>query len=116
MSDEADAKFTSLPLDKVIETMEKANASTNIVILDACRNNPWERAWRGSLRGLAPMYAPRGTLIAYSTSPGQLADDGKGRNGAYTAALLQHIDAADVSVEAMFKRVRNVDRRGSLTP
>jgi hypothetical protein len=107
VSDETDAKFSSLALNKVIETMEKANTSTSIIILDACRNNPWERAWRGSLRGLAPVYAPRGTLIAYSTSPGQLADDGKGRNGAYTAALLQHIDAADVTIEAMFKRVRN---------
>jgi len=108
VSDETDAKFSSLALNKVIETMEKANTSTSIIILDACRNNPWERAWRGGgPRGLAPVYAPRGTLIAYSTSPGQLADDGKGRNGAYTAALLQHIDAADVTIEAMFKRVRN---------
>ncbi|MFD2783094.1 caspase family protein [Novosphingobium pokkalii] len=45
--------------------------------------------------------------MAFSTSPGQFADDGKGRNGAYTAALLEHIDAQDCSIEAMFKRVRN---------
>jgi uncharacterized caspase-like protein len=58
-------------------------------------------------RGLAPVYAPRGTLIAYATSPGQKASDGKGRNGAYTAALLEHIATPDCSVEEMFKRVRN---------
>jgi Caspase domain len=87
--------------------MEAAGASTNIIILDACRDNPWDRAWRGGPRGLAPVYAPKGTIIAYATSPGQTAADGKGRNGAYTNALLQHIDAADVPIEAMFKRVRN---------
>jgi hypothetical protein len=107
VADETDAKYSALPLNKVIEAMEKAETSTSIIILDACRNNPWERAWRGGLRGMAPVYAPRGTLIAFSTSPGQLAEDGKGQNGAYTAALLKHIDAPDVTIEAMFKRVRN---------
>jgi hypothetical protein len=106
-ADESDAKFSSLPLNKVINSMDKAKSSTNIIILDACRNNPWERCWRGDLRGMAPVYAPRGTLIAYSTSPGEIASDGDGRNGAYTAALLQHIETPDVTVEAMFKRVRN---------
>ncbi|MGC1301255.1 MAG: caspase family protein [Caulobacteraceae bacterium] len=106
--DETDAKFSSLPLNKVITSMDQANSSTSIIVLDACRNNPWERRWRGGeLRGMAPVYAPRGTLIAYSTSPGEVAADGLGRNGAYTAALLQHIDTPDVPVEAMFKRVRN---------
>jgi hypothetical protein len=59
------------------------------------------------LRGLAPVYAPKGTIIAYATSPGQIARDGKGRNGAYTEALLKHIDTPDCSLESMFKRVRN---------
>lgn len=58
-------------------------------------------------RGLAPVYAPRGTLIAFATSPGQTASDGKGRNGAYTDALLQHLTTPDCSIETMFKRVRN---------
>ena len=107
IEDEADAKYSSLPLDKVIDTLDKAASSTNIVILDACRNNPWERRWRGQLRGMAPVYAPKGTLIAYSTSPGEVASDGNGRNGAYTAALLQHLDFPDVPLETMFKRVRN---------
>lgn len=108
ISDEVEAKHSALSLNRVIETMEKAGTSTNIIILDACRDNPWDRAWRRpKTRGLAPVYAPKGTLIAFSTSPGQVAADGRNRNGAYTAALLQHIDAPDCSIETMFKRVRN---------
>jgi hypothetical protein len=106
---EIDAKHSSLPLNQVIETMEKSAAATKIIILDACRDNPFERAWHRSAaaKGLAPVYAPRGTLIAYATSPRQVALDGKGRNGEYTAALLKHIDTPDCSLETMFKRVRN---------
>jgi len=108
-SGEDEAKYSSLPLNRVIDVMEKADVQTSIIILDACRNNPFERAWMRSAipRGLAPVYAPRGTLIAYATSPGQTASDGVGRNGAYTAALLQHISTPDCSIESMFKRVRN---------
>lgn len=109
VSDELAAKHSSLALNRVIETMERSKCATSIVILDACRNNPFERAWNRSMasRGLASVYAPRGTLVAFATSPGQVASDGGGRNGAYTAALLQHIAAPDVSIEDMFKRVRN---------
>lgn len=108
-TDEIAAKHSSLALNRVIEAMEKSNCATSIIILDACRNNPFERAWTRSMeaRGLAPVYAPRGTLIAFATSPGQTASDGKGRNGAYTAALLQHLSTPDCSIETMFKRVRN---------
>jgi hypothetical protein len=107
--DEVEAKHSSLALNKVIELMERSEIATNIIILDACRNNPFERAWHrsASVRGLAPVYAPRGTLIAYATSPGQYASDGSGRNGAYTKALLQHLRTPDCSIENMFKRVRN---------
>ena len=106
---ETDAKHSSLSLNRVIEMMEKSDTGTNIIVLDACRNNPYERRWQRStsLRGLAPVYAPKGTIIAYATSPGQVAGDGAGRNGAYTAALLKHIDTPDLSLESMFKRVRN---------
>ena len=106
---EVEAKHSSLALNKVIDLMERSGTITNLIILDACRNNPYERAWRRSVdaRGLAPVYAPRGTLIAYATSPGQFASDGKGRNGAYTEALLKHLRTPDCSIENMFKRVRN---------
>lgn len=109
MDSEVDAKYSSLSLDKVVDVMAKSPASTKIIILDACRNNPWERAWhRGlALRGLASVYAPKGTIIGFATSPGEVALDGDGRNGTYTAALLEHIDTPDSSIESMFKRVRN---------
>jgi hypothetical protein len=88
--------------------MDKARSETNIIILDACRDNPWGASWSrsGGLGGLAPVVAPRGTLIAYSTSPGEKSYDGLGPHGRYTEALLQHIDAV-CPVETMFKRVRN---------
>jgi hypothetical protein len=109
METEDDAKFSSLSLDKVVDAMAKSQASTKIIILDACRSNPWERKWhRGpGVRGLASVYAPKGTIIGFATSPGEVAFDGTGRNGTYTAALLEHIEAPDCSIETMFKRVRN---------
>ncbi|WP_227004986.1 caspase family protein [Acetobacter senegalensis] len=109
MDSESDAKHSSLSLDKVVDVMARSNASTKIIVLDACRNNPWERRWhRGSgARGLASVYAPKGTIIGFATSPGEVAYDGVGRNGTYTSALLQHIDTPDCSIETMFKRVRN---------
>lgn len=107
--DEADVEHGALGLNEVLTRMEpKGNDTrTSIIILDACRNNPFIRKWRGVPRDLAPVYAPKGTLIAYATSPGQFADDGSGRNGSYTEALLKHIETPDVPIEAMFKRVRN---------
>ena len=77
---EVEAKHSSLPLNRIIEVMEKAENSSSIIILDACRNNPFERAWTRTARsrGLAPVYAPRGTLVAFATSPGQFASDGRG--------------------------------------
>lgn len=108
-STEVDAKHSSLSLDKVVDAMANSKATTKIIVLDACRDNPWERAWHRSaaMRGLASVYAPKGTIIGFATSPGEVAYDGVGRNGTYTAALLQHIDAEDCSIEMMFKRVRN---------
>lgn len=105
---EIDVKYSSLPLDKVIEVMENGTNQTDIIMLDACRNNPYERRWRGAnLRGLAPVHAPKGMIIGYATSPGQIAYDGNGENGAYTDAFLKHVSTPDITIEDLFKRVRN---------
>ncbi|KQX04895.1 hypothetical protein ASD01_13040 [Ensifer sp. Root423] len=106
---ENQAKYSSLSLNQVIELLEKSQADTKIVILDACRENPFEKSWHRSAvtRGLASVFAPRGTIIAFATSPGQIARDGRAENGVYTGALLQHIDAPDCPIETVFKRVRN---------
>ncbi len=106
---EVSAKYSSITLNKVLAYMEKAKNETNIVILDACRDNPFERSWNRSLanQGLAPMYAPKGTMIAYATSPGETAKDGLANNGLYTSALLKHIEEKNVPIEEFFKRVRS---------
>lgn len=108
-SGENQAKFSSLSLDQVIDVLDRSKADTKIIILDACRENPFEKAWHrsGATRGLASMFAPRGTIIAFATSPGQIALDGGSGNGVYTGALLQHIDTPDCPIETVFKRVRN---------
>jgi len=107
--DEISAKHSSAQLNRIIDILDKGTNRTSIIILDACRNNPYERAWHRGINqlGLAPVYAPRGTIIAFATSPGEKASDGKGSNGAYTSALLKHIDEQNLSIEEMFKRVRN---------
>jgi uncharacterized caspase-like protein len=76
------------------------------LILDACRNAPFMRGWRSPLRGLAPMQATGGSLIAYATAPGSVAADGTGRNGAYTRHLLRFMTEPNLPVELMFKQVR----------
>lgn len=75
-----------------------------VVILDACRNNPFERSWTRSAsgKGLVFMNAPKGTLIAYATAPGSTASDGEGMNGLYTEALLKNIKKEDITVLQVF--------------
>ena len=71
----------------VLSWMEEAGNGLNIVVLDACRDNPYGARNRGGARGLAPMDAPSGSVIAYAAGPGEAAKDGDGENSPYTAAL-----------------------------
>jgi len=107
-ADQISARNTAYPVNEVLEYMEKANPIVKIIILDACRDNPLPVQFRGVHQsGLAPIYAPKGTIIAFSTSPGESAMDyGTDRNSIYTNALLNHIDDENVSIEDFFKRVR----------
>jgi hypothetical protein len=106
MGSEEDVTLFALNMQQVFDRMERAKTKTNILILDACRENPFASSFRVSSGGLAQMNAPSGTLIAYSTAPGSVAADGFGRNGTYTKHLLNNISAPDLPVEIMFKRVR----------
>jgi uncharacterized caspase-like protein len=83
---EPQVEYDCVQADRVLAIMEGSGSKVNIVILDACRNNPFERSWTRSEsgKGLAFMNAPKGTLIAYATSPGSTAADGSGNNGLYT--------------------------------
>ncbi len=97
----------------VLSQMEFAGNRVNFVILDACRNNPLTRGFRSQLRGLAKMNAPTGSLVAYSTGPGDVADDGDGANSPYTLALSQAMKTPGVAAEKMFKLVRNSVREAT---
>jgi uncharacterized caspase-like protein len=105
---EADVKIESVTADDVMEQMEFASNQVNIIILDACRNNPVARSMRSASRGLAPMQSDsvRGTFIAYSTSPGQTAADGSGTNSPYSQALASTIVKPGVGIEEAFRQVR----------
>ncbi len=106
---EADLTFKSISAEYVLSLMAEAGNRVNVVILDACRNNPFQQAKRSISRGLGVMNvgrAERGTFIAYATSPGATAADGEGRNGLYTKYLLQSLDVADSDIDKVFGRVR----------
>lgn len=103
---EGDVRYGSVNAGLILAKMEDAGNGINIVILDACRSNPFARSFRTAEQGLAKMDAPTGSLIAYSTSPGKVASDGGGKNGLYTHHLLNNITTPGLSVEELFKRVR----------
>jgi hypothetical protein len=105
---EADVNIEAVTADDVMEQMDFAANQVNIIILDACRNNPMQRSFRSAIRGLAPMQSDsvRGTFIAYSTSPGQTAADGSGKNSPYSAALASAIVKPGVGIEEAFRDVR----------
>jgi formylglycine-generating enzyme required for sulfatase activity len=103
---EGDVEIEAVSADWVIEQMRYARNGLNIVILDACRNNPFTRSMRSADRGLATMDVPVGILIAYSTAPGAVAADGAGRNSPYTEALTQAMRDLHEPVEQVFKHVR----------
>lgn len=96
----------ALDANFVLAKMESARNPLNLMILDACRNNPFARAFRSSAQGLAQMDAPAGTLVAFATAPGSVAADGEGENGVYTKHLLENIARAGVPIEQVFKEVR----------
>ncbi|MBT8078874.1 MAG: caspase family protein [Gammaproteobacteria bacterium] len=103
---ENDVEYESVDAGRVLAKMEDAGNELNIVILDACRNNPFARSFRSARNGLASIDAPSGSLIAYATAPGSVAADGSGRNGLYTANLLRAMQVPGLGLEQVFKRVR----------
>jgi hypothetical protein len=119
ITSEQTVRLASLDVDAVIEQMTMARSRVNMVILDACRNNPFERRFRSTAGGLASIDAPAGTLIAYATAPGKVAADGDGGNGLYTGELVRQLALPGQPVEAVFKQTRiNVLQRsnGQQTP
>ena len=105
---ESDIKYEAVDAGRILDEMANAANGFNIVILDACRDNPFSRQFRSLSRGLAIVgSAPRGSYISYSTSPGQVALDGEGRNSPFAAAFMQYMKQPGLTIEQVFKNVRH---------
>ena len=102
----------TVDLSALLGRIGQAGNPMNIVILDACRDNPFGGNLKSG-KGLSQMDAPIGTLLAYATAPGNVASDGSGENGLYTENLLREINAPEAKIEDVFKRVRLAVRRAS---
>ncbi len=115
----AQLDIETLSADTIMQAIGSAGSKLNIVILDACRNSPF-RSFRAVTRGLAAIDAPQGTLVAFSTAPGQAARDGAaGANSPYSAALGEMLGQPGLRIEDVFKRVRqrvNQETNGEQTP
>lgn len=107
---EKQVEYEGVDVGSVLGEMEFAKNRLNIVILDACRDNPFARESRSGIQGLASVDAPSGTLIAYATAPGSVANDGPGNNGTYTGELIRAIQSPGVKIEDVFKHVRSAVR------
>ncbi len=103
---EDEVRYLAIDANQVLDKMDQAGNRLNIVILDACRDNPFARSFRSKQSGLAQMDAPSGVLIAFATAPGAVAYDGDGANGVYTKHLLRNLTIPGLPVELVLKRVR----------
>ncbi len=109
-----DLNFETVEVGQVLAQME-AEKRTNLVFLDACRDNPLARSLARSLgtrsaavgNGLASIQSAVGTMIAYATQPDNVALDGDGRNSPFTAAVLKHIATPGLEISSLMKRVRS---------
>ena len=111
----------AISVSSLMERLERRGGGTNIVMLDACRDNPLPSDTRssGATRGLGRMAAPNGTFIAYAADPGQVAFDGEGNNGLFTESLMHALEQPDRPLYEIMRSVRREVRRktsGSQTP
>ena len=104
---EGDVKYEAVDSGRVMSGMQYAGNNLNMVILDACRNNPFARNFRSISRGLVRVEPPKGSLVLYATSPGEVAADGNGRNGVFTQHLLAAMDTPNINIEQVFKVTAN---------
>jgi uncharacterized caspase-like protein len=116
---EDEVPYKAVDVQQVLDKMDTAKNRVNMVILDACRDNPFARSSRSGSGGLSQMDAPIGSLLAFATSPGAVASDGKGSNGLYTQHLLANIERPGMPIEEVFKRTRlgvRLDSNGQQVP
>jgi len=101
-----DMKQRCVDLGLLLGQLNAAKDKTFVVILDACRNNPFGSAYRPEQKGLSQFDAPVGSLLAYATAPGNVASDGEGQNGLYTENLVRELGQRGTRIEDALKRVR----------
>jgi uncharacterized caspase-like protein len=106
IASEPAVRVEAIEVDPVTEQMGDARNRVNIIVLDACRDNPFQEKLQGGSRGLAPIDAASGTLIAYATAPGSVSKDGQGANRLYTEELLKALHEPGLEAEEVFKHVR----------
>jgi Caspase domain len=109
----ADVPKHTIDIEAVMTAFKSAGNRMNIVVLDACRDDPFANGKTSTGKGLAPLDAPTGTFLAYATAPGNVAQDGTGKNGLYTSFLLQELQKPTARIEDVFKRVRFAVRKAS---
>ncbi|MBF0186775.1 MAG: SUMF1/EgtB/PvdO family nonheme iron enzyme [Magnetococcales bacterium] len=101
-------RYKAVPAGFVLASMEEdrtKNSAINVIILDACRDNPF-RSFRSTGSGLAPLHAKGGSFIAFATGPGDKAADGSGRNGTFTKHFLSNVDTPGQDINGLFDKVR----------
>jgi hypothetical protein len=119
---EADIPLQAVRLNDILNTLTSVPSKSRIILLDACRNNPFPAISKTTGRGLAQVdvkFGTPGTLLSFSTSPGAEAEDGKDGNSPYTTALLKAGREPGLPIEDAFKRVRlsvNQATEGRQTP
>jgi len=118
---EDEVPYKAVDVQQVLDKMDTAQNRINLVVLDACRDNPFARSSRSTSggNGLSQVDAPIGSLIAFATAPGSVASDGKNANGLYTQHLLANIERPGTPIEQVFKRVRlgvRLDSNGAQVP
>jgi uncharacterized caspase-like protein len=126
VSAEHELKHKAYNVALLLDAMKKAGNETNIIVLDACRDNPFADGFQAASRslgessdsrairpktpklssGLSKLDAPPNTLVAFATAPGRVAHDGNGRNSPYTEALMKSVQREGLTVEQVFKEVR----------
>jgi uncharacterized caspase-like protein len=103
-----EADIQNVSVNAFLGLMESSPVPLNVVVLDACRNNPFRALRSSGSGGLAPVKAPRGTYVAYATAPGTVAADGDGKNSPFTLALAENIKKPGLTLEGVFKQTRLV--------
>lgn len=107
LGSEADVKYKCMPLNLLLDKLDESNCPMKIVVLDACRNNPFIKRWyRGNVAmGLASVSPPKGTYISFSTAAGSVALDGSGQHSPFTQAFLEALDIPNLSIFDFFNEV-----------